>query len=284
VDAGDPLAGLPPQVITNAHPFDAAIRLVPDGDDAFVGATSPAYANMVGPYGGTTAATLLNAAWMHPARAGEPLALTVNYAGPLNDGPFRAVARPTRTNRSTQHWYIEIAQGENLAATGTAVFGARRETWSSTEIALPSVPRPDSVARRSSGEGPAFIRQYEFREVRGGFPDLSKPGEAPDSETCLWIRDDPPRPLDFLSLAAICDIFYPRIYRRRARWTPASTVTLTTYFHADADALARQGDRPVLGAARAMRFGSGYSDQSAEVWADDGTLLATSFQFVYFKD
>jgi acyl-CoA thioesterase len=271
----------------SVHPFDTAIRLVADGDDAFVGATSPAYANMIGPYGGVIAATLLNAAWLHRARSGEPLALTVNFAGPLADGPFRIVARPARINRSTQHWYLELAQGEGVAATATAVFGARRETWSSTERAFPAVPRAEEVKLRARTPGagvPAFIGRFEFREIHGGFPDFSAPVAAPDSETCLWTRDDPPRPIDYLSLASVSDIFYPRIFRRRGRWTPASTVTLTTYFHADDAALARQGDRHVLGVARASRFGGGYGDQSAEIWADDGTLLATSFQIVYFKE
>lgn len=273
--------------MTASHPFDAAIRLVPGGDGAFVGATSPAYANMIGPYGGIIAATLLNAVWLHPAREGVPLALTVNYAGPLADGAFRVDARPARINRSTQHWYVELAQGDGVAATATAVFGARRETWSSTETAFPAVPRAEEVklrARMPDAGVPAFIARYEFREVHGGFPDLANPVEAPDSETSLWTRDNPPRPIDYLSLASLSDIFYPRIYRRRGRWTPASTVTLTTYFHADDAALARQGERHVLGVARASRFGSGYADQSAELWADDGTLLATSFQLVYFKE
>ncbi|MCU0896921.1 MAG: thioesterase family protein [Burkholderiales bacterium] len=272
---------------TDAHPFDAAVRLVADGDDTFLGATSPAYANMIGPYGGVIAATLLNAARLHPSRAGDPLALTVNFAGPLADGPFRVVARPARINRSTQHWHCELAQDDGIAATASAVFGARRETWSSTEAAFPVVPPADEVPPRARLPGPgvpAFIGRYAFREIRGGFPNFAKPSEAQDSESCLWTRDDPPRPIDYLSLASLADIFYPRIFRRRGRWTPASTVTLTTYFHADASDLTRQSDRHVLGVARASRFGNGYADQSAEVWADDGTLLATSFQLVYFKE
>ncbi len=271
----------------DAHPFDAAIRLAPDGDNVFVGESSPAYGNMIGPYGGVIAATLLNAARLHPSRAGDPLALTVNFAGPLADGLFRVFARPARINRSTQHWHVELAQGDGIAATASAVFGARRETWSSTEAAFPAVPRADQVRPRARMPGsgvPAFIGRYEFREVYGGFPDFAKPSEAEDSGSCLWTRDDPPRPIDYLSLASLADIFYPRIYRRRGRWVPASTVTLTTYFHADGAALDRQGDRHVLGVARALRFGNGYADQTAEIWADDGTLLATSFQLVYFKE
>ena len=71
---------------------------------------------------------------------------------------------------------------------------------------------------------------------------------------------------------------------RRPVRVPAGTVSLTTYFHADTAMLAEQGDRPVLGVARASHFGLGYHDQSAEIWSDAGRLLATSHQVVYFKE
>ena len=43
----------------NPHPFDQAIALAASADGRYSGATSPAYANMVGPFGGITAATAL---------------------------------------------------------------------------------------------------------------------------------------------------------------------------------------------------------------------------------
>jgi hypothetical protein len=69
------------------HPFDEAIQLTPQGDH-YRGQTSPKYANMVGPFGGVTAATLLRAVMDHPECQGEPLALTVNFAAPVADGAF----------------------------------------------------------------------------------------------------------------------------------------------------------------------------------------------------
>ncbi len=65
---------------------------------------------MVGPFGGTTAATALRAILLHPALLGEPVALTVNYAAAMAEGPFSVTARPVRTNRSTQHWTVELSQ------------------------------------------------------------------------------------------------------------------------------------------------------------------------------
>jgi hypothetical protein len=100
----------------------------------------------------------------------------------------------------------------------------------------------------------------------------------------LWVRDEPERPLDFLSLAAIIDVFFPRVFIRRQKLGVAATVSITTHFHADTSSLARQASRPILAAARGQRFYRGYFDQVAELWSDDGELLASSIQMVYFKD
>ena len=94
------------------HSFDHAIALEPAGGNLFHGRTTPAYWNMIGPFGGITAATLLQAVLQHPERLGDPSALTVNFAGPIVEGPFVIEARPVRTNRNTQHWTIELRQGD----------------------------------------------------------------------------------------------------------------------------------------------------------------------------
>ena len=90
----------------NLHPFDQAMVLAPQPDGRFIGGTTPAYWNMIGPFGGITAAAALNAVMQHPQRLGEPISLTVNFAGPMAAGAYTALARPARTNRSTQHWIV----------------------------------------------------------------------------------------------------------------------------------------------------------------------------------
>ncbi len=265
------------------HPFDEAVALTPRGGDRFAGHTHPAYGNMVGPFGGITAAILLRAAQQHPDRLGDPLALTVNFAGPVADGPFEVTATPLRTNRSTQHFSLTLTQDGTVTTTGTAVFGTGRATWTDTEAVAPDVKAPEDVPVRPSPGHVAFTDNYEIRFVEGAMPDGETAGQA-DSTTTLWMRDRPARPLDHAALAALADVFYPRVLLRTGRFVPAGTVSLTTYFHADAVRLAAQGDEPVLGSARAGGFGNGFFDQSARLWARDGALLATSHQWVYFKD
>jgi acyl-coenzyme A thioesterase PaaI-like protein len=267
-----------------AHPFDLATRLEPEGEHVFRARTSPDYANMVGPFGGVTAATMLNAVWSHPQRQGEPIALTVNFAGPLEEGDFVVTARPARTNRSTQHWTIDIVQGGQVAATATAVFAVRRETWSSTEAEFPTVPPASAVESASHRIRAAWPRCYDMRFVRGPLSLDTEHDTATDSVSTLWIRDEPPRPVDFVSLTALCDAFFPRIFVRRPKWVPIGTVTLTIYYHCDASMLAAHGERELLGTARALQFRNGYFDQTAEVWSPAGELFATTHQAVYYRE
>jgi acyl-CoA thioesterase len=268
----------------NLHLFDQALQLQPLAGNRFAGRTHPDWANMVGPYGGITAAQLLQAACLHPQRLGEPLALTVNYAAAIADGDFEIEALPARSNRSTQHWTLLLRQGGEICTTGSAVFAVRRPTWSAPELAMPPAPPADQVTPETRVPPVPWPRRYEMRFVAGGWPDYRQPQAADDSRTVLWVRDQPPRTLDALSLAAIADVFYPRVFRRRARFAPAGTVSISTYFHADAATLAAQGSRPVLAVAQGQRFVNGFFDQSAQLWGDDGQLLASSLQIVYFKD
>jgi acyl-CoA thioesterase len=266
----------------SSHAFDEAIALSSLGDGLYAGRTHPAYGNMVGPFGGIIGATLLNAIVRHPERLGEPLSLTVHYAAPIADGDFSVQARPLRTNRTTQHWVVELSQAGQVAAFATAVTATRRETWGATDAVFPQVPAAESVAPAPAVPRAAWTARYEMRFVEGGLA-LAE-GESDSSQTTLWIRDEPPRPLDFLSLAAICDAFYPRIFVRRPKWVAAGTVALTTYFHADSAELAGQGGASVLGSARALHFGKGFFDQTAEIWSASGKLLAATHQVVYFKE
>ena len=50
------------------HSFDESIRLEPVEAGVLRGKTTAAWANMVGPFGGTTAATMLAAVLQHPER------------------------------------------------------------------------------------------------------------------------------------------------------------------------------------------------------------------------
>ena len=274
--------------MTSLHPLDKALALESVTPGQYRGHTSPGYWNMVGPYGGATAATALRAVLLHPQLLGEPLSLTVNYAAALTAGPFTVQAEPVRTNRSTQHWNISIlqtdAQGQQVVTTtATAVTAVRRDTWSLGDVPMPAVPPPAQCPRIAPRTGVEWLNRYEMRPVTGTLPEPWD-GQGDSSLSQLWMRDEPTRTLDFCALAALADVFFPRVWLRRAVRVPAGTVSLTVYFHANSAELAATGSGYLLGQARGQEFRNGFFDQAAQLWNEAGAMLATSHQIVYFKE
>ena len=263
------------------HDFDEAVRLESEGGGRFKGHTSRKYWNFVGPFGGITAATALNGILQREDRQGDPLALTVNFMAPIKEGAFFLDTKALRSNRSTQHWSVELGQegGSEPALAALAVFAARRETWGLSEAVPPHVPPPEECKVFTPRLQILWPQMYEMRYARGRFGV-----ENPDSVTHAWLRDVPSRPLDFPSLTAICDAFFPRIFLRRPQMAPIATVSLNVYFHVDTAELAAEGAAPVLCAAKAQVFNKGYYDQEGQVWGRDGKLLATTQQIAWYKE
>ena len=94
--------------------------------------------------------------------------------------------------------------------------------------------RFDAALPRLTIATSAWTGRYDMRALRGMIPQVWDGSES-DSLTRLWLRDDPPRPLDFLSLAAMSDAFFPRVWLRRAIRVPAGTVSISSYFHASSE-------------------------------------------------
>ncbi len=263
------------------HGFDAAVRLEAAGNGRYIGHTSKLYWNFVGPFGGITAATALNSLLQREERLGDPLSLTVNFMAPIKEGAFFLDTKVLRSNRSTQHWSVQLAQEREAepALAALAVFAARRDTWGLREAVPPQAPAPGECRKFNPRLEILWPQMYEMRYARGRFGV-----ENPDSVTHCWLRDNPPRPLDFPSLTAICDAFFPRIFLRRPQLAPIATVSLNVYFHVDAAELAKEGDGPVLCVAKAQVFNKGYYDQEGQVWGRDGKLLATTQQVAWYKE
>jgi acyl-CoA thioesterase len=265
------------------HLFDDATR-VTAGDSRWQGRTSDDYWAFVGPFGGATAATMLRALIDHPQRAGDPLSLTINFCAPIAQGGFDLDVRLVKANRSTQHWCVELTQGDTDVTTlATAVFAERRPSWSHQAAKFPQA-KPFEQIRRYPMVAAPWVKQYDFRFVDGD-PDFGgNTAAAPASAySKLWIGDRVPRKIDALSLMSMSDAFFGRVFHARRELVPFGTVSLTTYFHADAEDLAREDTTRLLAVADAKIFHKSYGDQHGELWSPNGRLLATTTQIAYFK-
>jgi acyl-CoA thioesterase len=271
--------------MTTLHPLDEATTLTPAGERRATGRTHPAYANMAGPFGGATAATLLRAVLEDPACIGDPIALTVNFTGAIADGEFEVSWIEKRTGRTVQHWTVDLVQNGKVAATASVVCALRTETWEHRPGVMPAAPPAAEVAPVDLGGRLGWLQRYVFRFVEGA-PQFGAPPEAGlgNARTVCWLSDLPERTLDFLSLAALSDAFIVRIIQVRGVRGPMGTITLTTYFHTDAETLAANGAQPILGVADSRVFNRGFADQEASLWSQDGVLLATSVQASFYRD
>lgn len=270
--------------MTELHPLDGAIRLERDGA-VLRGATSPAYANMASPFGGATAAVLLNAVMIDERRLADPIALTVNFCGAIADGGFEIEARLIRGGKNTQHWSVELSQNGAIVATASVVCGQRRPTWTHLPTPAPKAPPFAAVAPPDILRPIAWLQRYDMRFIEG---DLGKfprnDGALRPGRSLLWVQDAPARPLDFLSLAALSDTFLVRIMLVRGTMQPMATVSMTTYFHVGGEELARIGAAPVLGDSNCDVFHDCFADQTCSLWSEDGRLLANGVQITWYKE
>jgi acyl-CoA thioesterase len=275
-----PALNAPPSSSSNDHPFDRGVALQAVGAGQFRGTASPDYWNRVGPFGGMTAAMMLNSTLIASERLGDPIALTVNYAAPMAMAEYQINASAVRTNRTTQHWTMALMQDQQTVATGSAVFGLRRPSWHRAEVTMPSdLPGADSLTMLERAMPMTWFKQYDLRPIRslGSLAD-------PQVSTHAWIRDQPPRALDYPSLVAICDSVMPWMFRRRKELVPISTVSLSVYFHVSSAELATVGSDHVYTKAYGQICHTGYKDSNAQIWSRDGVLLATTQQMMWVKD
>jgi len=269
------------------HPLDEATML--DGDAAAPvrrGRTHDAYWTFIGPFGGASAATALRAVLEHPRRAGDPLAATVNFCAPIDRGEFDVHVRLARANRSSQHWQVEFRQGSSDEAvlTASVVTAARRESWSHQPARPPALPAPETMRAFDQRPSLSWVAQYGFRFAEGLFaPTDAIPDPPRSARSVLWLQDELPRALDFVSLLAMSDAFFGRIFQVIGRIPPFGTVSMTTYFHAAADELVAHGTLPLAAVADARVFHRSFGDQTAELYGSGGQLLATSVQIAYFR-
>ena len=161
--------------MTEAHPFDGAIALQPMGEGRFRGHTSELYWNFVGPFGGVTAATALNALLQREERIGDPLSLTANFMAPIKAGAFDVETKLIRSNRSTQHWSVQVVQEGEPVLGAIAVFAARRETWGLREAVPPVAPPPEECRN--------FEPRLEIRWPRN--PCMALRQSRPHPRPCL---------------------------------------------------------------------------------------------------
>lgn len=268
------------------HPFDTAVQLKRQSDRDWIGKTIPDYHNMVGAFGGIVSASLMNAILSDERTIGHPVSMTINYCAALGDGEFEISSDVMRKGKYTQHWNLSLTQNSKLTATASIVMGVRSpDVFSHHSTNAPEVPKFEDCEPFAPIGPLKWLDRYDFRFIEGA-PDLvpTESNTLSPAKSALWIQDNPSRPLDYLSLAALSDTFFLRLLQVRGRMVPMGTVSLTTHFLATPDELAEQGSDAILGLADSTRFHANFHDQQVQLWSKTGKILATGTQVAWYKE
>lgn len=271
--------------MTEQHPLDRSIELTRLADGRYQGSPPKPYWNIVGPYGGISAAIALNAVLMSDKVLGEPLSLTVNFTAPIRDVPFEVAIEVVRSSRTTQHWLIAMTQPHRSGQRTDRVLqamlttGVRRPLWTAQSGVAPVAPLPPEKSHRRTGR--AGLPWFDCYDQR--FTSNPMKAADPSAEVLTWVRDEPPRTLDFPALAAACDTFFPAIFAERQKISRIATVSMNTYFHTTAAELARIGSAYLLTSSRSSVYHEGFCDAEGKVWAGE-RLIATSQQVMWYGD
>lgn len=271
--------------MTEQHPFDTATTLAPLSEGLFQGHTSPAYGNIAGPFGGVTAANMMQAVLQDSRAQGDPISITVNFCAAVADGEFEIVAEPKRSGKYLQHWSVELTQGPKTCTTATVICAKRTADFSHQPANPPDAALYEECEPMTNQGRLNWLNRYDFRFSEGA-PDFTGPLDPAlrSARSVQYVSDNPPRPLDYLSLTAISDGFLLRMFNIRPKFVPMGTVSLTTHFIGSAADMAEHGDRPLLGMADATRFHGNFHDQHMQLWSASGKLLAMGTQIVWFKE
>ena len=264
------------------HPFDTSLELQSAGTAAgggtvFRAHTSDRYRNAIGPFGGWTAALLLKSTLAMPQARGVPLALDTVFMGAIDDGELETRVSLLRQNRTVGFWRAELWQHGRMCAHAQVTLSVARTGMTLQDARFPAAPDPDTVPAYVNPRTPVpWIGQYVFKPITGF---LFSNAESMDA--LLWLRDAEPRPLDAISLTAICDTPFPSPWIRLADQFPVSTVAFSVYFRAAEADYTQAGESFNLLDSRAAVMANGYVDQFTNVWSASGRLLAQTQQMLW---
>ncbi|MEX3010022.1 acyl-CoA thioesterase [Hoeflea sp. TYP-13] len=260
--------------------LDETLGLESRGDNVFASHTDKKYWNLIGPYGGWIAALMLKTV-LHDLedKRFEPVAFTVDYMKAPAEGELILKRACDRAGRTAAFWRVELQMPDGTPCARAALtLAPHRETLVFSQTDMPEVPDAASVEPFQTDILPVkWAHLYESRVIKGPIGEIT-----PDAHSLVWVRDADKRPLDHISLTAISDSPFPRLFLATGRPSNISTITMTVYFHAPSSELNEIGSDLILADARCERSVGGFYDQHTSFYSPGGELVAVSQQMVWY--
>jgi acyl-CoA thioesterase len=251
--------------------FDAAIAVTSDGPGRFEAQLHPDWDGPFLPNGGILAAILLRAARTELGRPDlPPRTLSVHYPRPARHGAATVTAAVLREGRSSALVRVELHQDERLVCTALVTSTTARHSPISLRKPAPRFPPLDSVEPGEPPAPPPMMKRLDMRPSLGDAPFTS----SAEAMTGGWLglRDDD-RLVDAELITTFCDAWWPPIFATLDRLMAVPTLELTVHFRHTAPV-----EGPVFARFKTTTLHEGHYDETGELWAADGTLIAESGQ------
>ncbi|GAA0483491.1 thioesterase family protein [Parasphingorhabdus litoris] len=260
--------------------FDRETALFPREDNQFVAECREIFQNPSGAaFGGWVAAVAARAVEEHPDCAAPIVSLQMSYLSAVAPGEVDIRITLLKSGASTQFWRAELLQRGAITNTADIVTSNRKPTDIDFQLT-----RPDANAMENGIKidnipmTPNWVATYEQYMVQGKpFSDNGSP------DTMTWIKQEDGRPIDRISIVAICDTPMPRTFFLSDIPRMGSTVSMSTYIYASEEDIAAAGADHLLLRVSGATVRNSSTDQRVELWSKTGTLLATSNQIGFFR-
>jgi acyl-CoA thioesterase len=242
-----------------------------------------------GAFGGLMSASLLRAMTQVVVPPGSGLVvrtLHVTYCAPAREGPIEAHVVVERRGALVTTASARATQEGKVVTLATATFVAPttrpspRALWNDTK--MPTMPAPDTLEALPADTAllPSFTQFFEYRFCSGGIP------YSGDASALMggWVRVRDPYPApsnlraDAALVAALIDSYPPAVLPRLDEARATASVNLTVDFLAPPSVTRADAQFLLLSSARVGDGGT--TDETQELWSEDGVLLAACRQLV----
>jgi acyl-CoA thioesterase len=261
-----------------AGAFGRAIAVQDEGQGRQAVTLDAAWTAPAGLNGGYIAAVVLQAmqaAVGRPER--HPRSLTLQYLSAPVPGDAVVEVTEERSGRTMTNASARLVQEGTTRIVALAALAG--EYPGSVEFATPppSLPVAGDVDVLDWGTDLFPIaRQFDYRPAIGPVPLRDRPVD--EAVTGGWLRLREPRALDGPLIAQYLDAWWPASFVRVEVPAAVPTIDYTVHFRAPAVAAAVDPAAAVMVRFTSRTARDGFVEEDGELWAPDGTLLATSRQ------
>ena len=259
--------------------FDHDTAVTRVDETTFEALVDPGWVVLRGPNGGYLAAIVLRALEQSVADATRaPRSFTIHFLSPAELGPVSVTTAIERVGRSLTSCSARLHQGGRLVALAIAAFSAPRPGPEFCDRVMADVPLPEAIGHEPvPHEAPEIARRWDTRWAIGVEPWVEGPA-ANEAVAGGWIRLEQPQLLDAYAVAAMTDAWVPPIFSRTREPLAVPTVDLTAHFRTSLPLPDASPDDYLLAVFRTDAASEGFMEESGEIWARDGTLVAQSRQ------